>query len=62
MFFGKADKITVTSDDEIAWTLDGEDGGAWRKVEIITRHKAVRIIRPTQALEERYDENKDKGL
>ena len=62
MFFGKADKITVTSDDEIAWTLDGEDGGAWRKVEIITRHKAVRIIRPTHALEEIYDENKDKGL
>lgn len=50
MYFDRTDKLTVISDKEISWTLDGEDGGAWRKTEIITKHKAVRIIRPTEAI------------
>lgn len=50
MYFAKTDKLTVSCDNEIAWTLDGEDGGSWRNVEIVTKHKAVRIIRPAEAL------------
>lgn len=51
MYFDRTDKLTVVSDKEISWTLDGEDGGSWRKTEIITKHKAVRIIRPVEAVE-----------
>ena len=51
MYFAKTDRLTVTSEKEIAWTLDGEDGGSWRKVEIVTKHKAVQIIRPAEAVE-----------
>ena len=51
MYFAKTDRLTVTSEKEIACTLDGEDGGSWRKVEIVTKHKAVQIIRPAEAVE-----------
>ena len=33
-----------TFDQDVAWTTDGENGGAWRTVEVRNKHKAVKII------------------
>lgn len=35
--------ITLTSDEEVAWTLDGEDGGKHNKVEIVNVNRAIDI-------------------
>ncbi|WP_037322759.1 diacylglycerol kinase family protein [Ruminococcus sp. NK3A76] len=40
----KTSKVTFTSNDEIAWTLDGEAGGAFRHVEINNIKQAVRFL------------------
>ena len=39
--------ITLTSDEEVAWTLDGEDGGKHNKVEIVNVNRAIdiRVVR-----------------
>ena len=39
-------KISFESEEEIAWTLDGEYGGDHKKVEIENLQKAVKIIIP----------------
>ena len=40
----KTSKVKFTSEAEIAWTLDGESGGAHNKVEIINHKQAVRFL------------------
>ena len=40
----KTDKIDIESDKEIAWTLDGEDGGEYRNVNIQNHKEVLRII------------------
>ena len=40
----QAKRVKFTFDTEVAWTIDGEDGGAHKQVEIQNLHKAVRII------------------
>lgn len=35
--------ITLASDEEVAWTLDGEDGGKHNKVEIVNVNRAIDI-------------------
>ena len=40
----KTSKVIFTSNDEIAWTLDGEAGGAFRQVEINNIKQAVRFL------------------
>ena len=40
--------LTVTSDEEIGWTLDGENGGKHRTVRIENCPQAVRILRPEE--------------
>ena len=40
----KTSKVTFTSDEEIAWTLDGEAGGAFKQVEINNIKQAVRFL------------------
>lgn len=50
MYFIKTDKITMTSEEEIQWTLDGEDGGEWRRAEIINLPQKIQIIRPKDYL------------
>jgi len=39
-----ASKIKFIFDEEVAWTIDGEDGGEHKEVEITNCHKAVEII------------------
>ena len=42
----KTDRLIVESDEEIAWTRDGEFGGTHQRVEIINRHLGVTIRVP----------------
>lgn len=37
-------RVAFTFDEDVAWTRDGEDGGAHRRVEIVNRARAVRIL------------------
>ena len=39
-----ASHVKFTFDEEVAWTVDGEDGGLHRTVEISNCHKAISII------------------
>ncbi len=43
-FMTKAAKITIESEQEIAWTLDGESGGSFRKTEITDNKKALELM------------------
>ncbi|MBQ4417167.1 MAG: diacylglycerol kinase family lipid kinase [Butyrivibrio sp.] len=47
----KADHVIVESDEEIAWTRDGEYGGTHQRVEIENRHKGI-VIRVPRTEEE----------
>lgn len=40
----KSDHITILSEEEIPWTLDGEFGGKVREVEICNRRRALEIM------------------
>jgi len=60
MYLIKTDKLTISSDDAIAWTLDGEDGGAWQKAEIVNLKHAMQIIRPADVIEQERTEDKSK--
>ena len=37
-------KLKVTSDCDLAWTLDGEYGGDHREVDVVNCHQAVTIV------------------
>jgi len=39
-----ASRVKFTFEEDVAWTVDGEDGGEHREVEINNSHKAIRII------------------
>ena len=40
----KTSKVTFTSNEEIAWTLDGEEGGAFKEVTIRNIKQAIRFL------------------
>ncbi|MFT3951000.1 MAG: YegS/Rv2252/BmrU family lipid kinase [Oscillospiraceae bacterium] len=40
----KTSRVKFTSDNEISWTLDGENGGKWCEVEIINHKQAVNLM------------------
>ena len=42
----KTASLRITCDEEIAWTLDGEDGGKYKVAEITNHRKALDIIIP----------------
>ena len=44
MYSFKASAITFESEEEIAWTLDGEFGGRHTRVELLNKQEAVDII------------------
>ncbi len=46
MYCFKASSLTVTSDEEVAWTLDGEFGGKHKKVSIQNYKQALQIRIP----------------
>ena len=39
----KTKKLTIESDEEVPWTLDGEFGGDHSYVDIENRHKALNL-------------------
>jgi len=39
-----ASSVSFTFDEEVAWTVDGEDGGLHKNVEIKNCHKAIKIV------------------
>ena len=39
----KSRKLTITSEDEVPWTLDGEYGGSHTEVEIENHHQALNL-------------------
>ncbi len=51
MFFAKVDHVHFSSEKEISWTLDGEEGGCWKEVELSNIKQAIRIIRPVDKAE-----------
>ena len=44
MYFRKAADIRIESQDDISWTLDGEDGGTTSCVHIENKNRAVTIL------------------
>lgn len=46
MYCFKAKNLKITSEEEIAWTLDGEFGGRHREVNIQNQMQALRIVVP----------------
>lgn len=46
MFYAKTDYLMVQSEDEVAWTLDGEYGGTYKEVVIRNCQQALEIIIP----------------
>jgi len=40
----QAKSVKFMFDDDVAWTIDGENGGAHKQVEISNQHEAIRII------------------
>ena len=51
MYMIQTDHIRFVSEEKLAWTLDGEDGGAHRTVDVYNLNKVVQIIRPKDAIE-----------
>lgn len=45
IYFGRADKVTFSSEKEIPWTLDGEFGGNVSKVTVKNLNKALQILK-----------------
>lgn len=44
MYFCKASSLIIQSDEKIAWTLDGEDGGKTSTARILNKHKAITLL------------------
>lgn len=60
MFFAKVNHIRFTSEEEISWTLDGEDGGCCKEADIYNMCRAIEILRPSdkaqiQKIKEEYE-------
>ena len=48
MYCFKAGKVRVESEDEVAWTLDGEFGGSHKEVTVKNLHKSLEIRVPNR--------------
>ena len=46
MYCFRSEAVRLYSDEEIAWTLDGEFGGKHREVEIFDKKQALPILVP----------------
>ncbi len=44
IYSAKSDHVTILSEEEIPWTLDGEFGGKVREVDIKNQHRALEIM------------------
>lgn len=51
MFYARVSSIKFVSEEDISWTLDGEDGGSCKEVCLYNMQKAIEIIRPVDTAE-----------
>ncbi len=51
MFYARVSNIRFVSEEDISWTLDGEDGGSCKEVCLSNMQKAIEIIRPVDSAE-----------
>lgn len=56
----KASHIKITSDTEIAWTVDGEDGGIHTEADIINHPRAIKIIVQKEMITSDHCNNEQK--
>jgi diacylglycerol kinase family enzyme len=52
MYTFRAKKILFESEEEVAWTMDGEYGGSHKEVEIENMQKALKIMVPEDYVED----------
>jgi len=52
MIYTKTKEVTIICEDNMPWTLDGEDGGEHETAHILNYQKAIEIIRPVEFTEE----------
>lgn len=55
----KAPWVRITSEEEIAWTLDGEFGGSVAEVEIKNLHRAITVAAPFEERDDSSDSAAD---
>ena len=48
MYYFKASEFTITSEEPVAWTLDGENGGSHTEINIKNLKQAVTIFKPVK--------------
>ncbi|MCD7825911.1 MAG: YegS/Rv2252/BmrU family lipid kinase [Clostridiaceae bacterium] len=64
MLWFRSDRIKITSDDEVQWTLDGEDGGVCKQVTMINHQYALPIVcdkKIMKGVSHKYIEKKELG-
>lgn len=49
--FFTADRLKITTENDVEWTLDGERGDMAREFEIINQYKKVQLVLPRRAVE-----------
>lgn len=57
----KTSHIKITSDSEIAWTIDGEDGGVHTTADIVNHPRAIKIIVPKEMISSEHHSIESKG-
>ena len=56
----KTSNLKITSDEEVAWTIDGESGGSYTEMDIVNHKQAINIIiPPSDILEESEQSESD---
>jgi len=52
MFRCSSKHLHIKCDDEVQWTLDGEDGGSWNEVDLFNHQQVLPIICGDEAIED----------
>ena len=49
--FFTADRLTIETESDVEWTLDGERGDCNRRFEVVNLHRRVELVLPKKAVE-----------
>ena len=49
--FFTADHLTIETESDVEWTLDGERGACDRRFEVLNLHRRVELVLPSRAVE-----------
>lgn len=55
VYMGKASRVEIETEDEIQWTLDGEDGGSYSNAVIENYNKLINIVVPNRADDDKVE-------